>query len=762
MESNYSFGYYVRRRRKALDLTQRALAEAAGCALVTLKKIETDQRRPSPEMAARLAESLAVPPGERDTFLAAARGQLPVDTLTPETSPALRPPRDAFPVAATPLIGREAEIATVLALLSRPDVRLVSLVGTGGIGKTRLALAIAAALQAGDPRPFPAGIVFVDLAAVEDSGRLVPAMAEALGFEFDTRGREPLPPLAQLADYLRHRDSLLILDNLEQIHGGRQVVDDLLQATVSIKFLATSRERLDLVWEHLLGLSGLPYARNAAADPETFAAGRLFLARARRLRPDFTTSPDDRPALAGLCALVDGMPLALELAAAWIDTLSVAEIATELQNELGLPDDGRDGLPERHRSLRAVWASVWSRLAPAEQAAFAQLCVFRGGFTRAAAESVAGVTLGLLGRLTGKYLIVFDRDAGRYSIHELLRQYGRANLVALDADDETRQRHFAYFLSLAGSLAPRIHGPEQPVVLDRLAAERDNLTVALEWGLATPARIAGTAQLMADLHWYWRIRSHVTEASAWYDRALAAFGVTVDPEAILAGGQIAPQEAARLLFGAGHFAWMRGNFALARERHAAAIYLWQASGLGDSLEATTVRQHLAMSYSQLGDYEAAAPLFAAALARYRELGATWFETFIWPQVAQNRQALGDVDGAAAAAAAHLKLVNRLGDPWLTGLGRLNLGELAWFRGDMAGAQQLLSEGLAIQRTTGHTHSVSSALMMLGEIARQTGDAASATSYFTEALALYEEMGHARYTAGAAKELGRVYETLAGR
>lgn len=751
MDATYSFGYYVR-RRKALDMTQRELAEVAGCALVTLKKIETDQRRPSMEMAARLADCLAVPAAEREVFLAVARGQQPVDTLAPRPSPTLLPPRDVVPTAATPLIGREAELATLLSLLAAPDTRLVTLAGPGGLGKTRLALAVATTLQQQQPRPFAAGIVFVDLSATGDAPGMVQAVAAALGFEPDTR--DPAAPsiFDQLTRYLRPRDSLLVLDNLEQIDGGRRVVDDLLRATPSIKILATSRERLDLAWEHLLTPAGLAYPRDATADPETFPAGRLFLSRARRLRPDFVVAPDDRPALADLCALVDGMPLALELAAAWIDTLSVAEIAAELQNELGLPDDGRAGLPERHRSLRVVWESAWARLTPAEQVAFARLCVFRGGFTRPAAEAVAEATLGLLGRLAGKYLITFDRDAGRYRIHELLRQYGILNLVALAADDETHQRQFDYFLSFVGALAPRIRGPEQAAVLDRLAAERDNLTAVLEWGLAAPARAAGTAQLMADLHWYWRIRSHVAEASAFHDRALVVFDVAANPEAVLAAGQPSPETAAQLLFGAGHFAWMRGNFALARERHTAAITLWQAAGLDDGLEATVARQHLAMSCSGMGDAEAAAPLFDAALTRYRETGATWFETFILPQVAQSRQSQGDPAGAAAATAEHLKLVNRLGDPWLTGLGRLNLGELAGRRGDRAEARRLLAEGLAIQRTTGHTHSVGSALMMLGEIARQEGDEAAATGYFTEALALYEEMGHARYAANAAREL----------
>ena len=735
METINSFGYYVRRRRKALDMTQRQLAEVAGCALVTLKKIETDQRRPSPAMAARLAGCLALTEAELPAFMAAARGYAPVDILAAPHPPTLFPPRDFVPAATSPLLGREAEIDTLLDLLGT-EARLITIVGPGGIGKTRLALAAAGALQQSQPRLFPAGIVFVDLAAVTEAGRVIPAIAAALDFQLATGGRDSRPPLEQLASFLRRRNLLLILDNLEQLDGARRVLDDLLRATSSLKILATSRERIDLPWEHLVVLSGLDYP-TGAGDPADFPAGRLFLARARRLRPDFVSAPADRHALNALCALVDGLPLALELAAAWIDTLTLSEITAELRDDLGTPGDGGD-LPERHRSLRAVWDSAWARLAPAERAAFAQLCVFRGGFTRAAAEAVTGVTLGLLGRLTSKYLITFDRDAGRYRIHELLRQYGYTNLAALGGAADSRRRHLDYWLRFSEQLAPRIHGPEQTSVLNRITSESDNLTAALEWGLSAPERFETTARLMSALHWYWRIRSKMAEASAWLDRALA-----IAPA--VAGS---PADLARLLFGAGHFAWMHGAFALARDRHTAALALWQAARLDDSLEAAATRQHLAMSYGQLGEPAAAAPHQTTALARFRELDATWWVAFILPQVALNRQTLGDADGAVEAAEEHLRLVARLGDPWLVGLGRLNLGELAWRAGDLPQARRLTEEGLAAQRMTGHSHSVGAALMMLGEIALREDDQAGAAGYFGEALALYDALGHERFAAEA--------------
>ncbi len=746
MDDIYSFGYYVRRRRKALDLTQRELAEAVGCALVTLKKIETDQRRPSLAMAVRLAECLALPEHEWPAFLAAARGERAVDTLPAQPTSAPFPSRDVIPATPTPLIGREEEIATTLALLALPNARLITFVGLGGIGKTRLALAAAAALQATQPRPFTTGIVFVDLAAVDNMPGMVSAVAAALGFEPDTRGRDPRPPLEQLANFLRPRDTLLILDNLEQIDGARRVIDDLLRATTALKILATSRERLDLPWEHLLALTGLLYPAKATADPAAFPAGRLFLARARRLRPTFGVGPDDRRALAQLCSLVDGMPLALELAAAWVDTLSLDEITAELHGDFELADDAH--VPERHRSLRVVWDSVWARLSPSEQAAFARLCVFRGGFTRPAAEAVAGVNLGLLGRLSGKYLITLDRDAGRYRVHELLRQYGYANLESMDAAADTQRRHFDYYLAFVETLEPRIHGPEQPDVFVRLEAETDNLNAALEWSLKASPRIEKAARLMSTLHWYWRIRSRVTEASAWVERALAGDPADSVGNDLKPAPTMRPATGAQLLFEAGHFAWMRGDFSLARDRQTAALALWQAAGLDDSREAAITHQHLAMAYGFLGEPQIAALHQATALTRYRELGQRWWVAFILPQIAQNQFTLGDRGASDRAAAEHLELAAQLGDPWLTGLGRLNLGELAWEVGDYARARQLTEEGLAAQRAVGHTHSVGSALMMLGDIAVAEDDRRAASAYYREALALYEMLGHAGFATEA--------------
>ena len=735
MGTIYSFGTWVRRRRKALDMTQRQLAELVGCALVTLKKIEADDRRPSAEMAERLAGALDIPAAERDAFLSAARGQRPADTLPAPADSAPAPlfrPRDVIPAAASPLVGREAEIATILALLDRLGTRLVTLAGPGGSGKTRLALAVAAALDRLSPRPFRDGIVFIDLSAAATAEQLTQAVSAAIGFEPDARRGPPRP---QLIEYLRPRRCLLLLDNLEQIEGAAAVLGEVLQGTTDVKIVATSRRRLDLTWEHVLSLPGLPYPADAA-DPLLFPAGQLFMIHAERTRPGFTLREKDGPALARLCALVDGMPLALLLAAAWVDTLSVADIAAELQRDLGLPASEVVDLPERQRSLRVVWDSTWQRLDEAEQTAFARLCVFRGGFTRAAAESVAGVTLGGLGRLAGRFLISPDRTSGRYRIHELLRQYGYARLDA--AEDDARRRHFDYFARFAEEQSARLRGPHQADALRLLTAEADNLTTALEYALARPT-LDEFLRLIDAIHWYWRMDSHVAEASTWMERAIAQEGR-------------APSDEARLLYHAGHFAWMRGEFELARRRHAAALALYRDDGRGDTLDAAIAAEHLGMTMGQLNDAAAAAALFDEAQARFRALDTTpwakWWLAFDLSKSAMAHHALGDRAIADAAATEHLRLVNELGDRWLLGLGRLHLADMAWLDGDYSRARQLAEEGLAAQRATGHVHSAGQTLLLLGEIARREGDETAARARFAEALALYNELGHPVYAAEA--------------
>lgn len=744
MDTIYSFGYWVRRRRKALDLTQRALAERVGCAIITLKKIESDERRPSVEMAERLAEALQIAPAEYGLFLDTARGRSPVDTLGPPPQPALHRSRDALPAPTTPFIGREAELRTVLALIAQPETRLVSVVGPGGMGKTRLALAAGAALSEQSPPLFPQGIVFIDLAAVTDVGGMVSAVSTALGFEPGERPHDPAARVRQLAEYLRPRRSLLILDNLEQVEGAAGVVGEWLRQTPNAHFLITSRERLNLAGEHLLALAGLPCPPVTSPDPDSYPAGRLFLARARRVRAGFVAAENEWDALAAVCRMVDGMPLALELAASWVDTITTGEIAMELQRDLGLLSGDLVDLPARHRSLEAVWAATWARLDRDTQAVFARLAVFRGGFTRAAAEAVAGATLPILAQLTGRYLMTLDRATGRYRIHELLRQFGLEQLGAAVAA-ETRQAHFDYYdIHLAGELV-RLRGPEQLATLRRLDDEQDNIHLALRWGLKAPELADRLARMMFDLHWYWRMRSRVAEGQAWLALALAQPGRSALAEATLQ-------------FVAGHMSWMGSDFDAARQHQQRSLALLEA---GEGPQAREQAQMVAYVTMALGMTEYHRGRIAAALdwqlrslAEFQALDDEWGTAFIQSQLGRPLQQLSD-PAAQATIDEALARCRRLEDPFLLAISYSNAAFMAEAEGDLARATELANAASDHQRATGHTHSLGQTLMMLGRFARQQGDSVAARAYLEEALALFTDMGNRVFAADAQRALAEL-------
>ncbi|MBI1877997.1 MAG: XRE family transcriptional regulator [Chloroflexi bacterium] len=413
-----SFGYWVRRRRKALDLTQAALAQHVGCALVTLKKIEWDERRPSAQMAERLADYLAISAAERDQFLRMARGEFVTAMLSPAAGVEARLFKHHLPSPATPFIGREKELADITRRLKDPTCRLLALIGPGGIGKTRLAIRAAQHLVDAQPTEliFVHGIIFVPLTPVSSLGGLVAAIAEAANFTFYSN----VPPQQQLLDYLREKEMLLVLDNFEQLltppegedASGVDLLAEILAVAPAVKLLVTSRETLNLqeAWFHpIAGLAfpellPAPSAERTVAEVEAYDAVRLFVQSARRAQVGFSLAAEQK-SVVRICRLVEGMPLGIELAAAWLKTLACDQIAHEIERSLDILSTRLQNMPERHRSMRAVFEHSWRLLVEAEQAVLQRLSVFRGGFQYQAAESVADASLMTLAALVEKSLL---------------------------------------------------------------------------------------------------------------------------------------------------------------------------------------------------------------------------------------------------------------------------------------------------------------------------------------------------------------------
>jgi predicted ATPase/DNA-binding XRE family transcriptional regulator len=506
-----SFGTLLRRFRRAAGLTQEQLAERTGLSVAGISALERGAKAsPQRETVRLLVEALALPPDAgRHLVAAVAPRQPPIATKVPRPHPAER-----LPPLPGPLIGRERELAELATLLADSTCRLVTLTGPGGIGKT--CLAIQAAADGG--ARFAGGAVFVALAPVRSAALLAPAIADALALPLHGQ-REPHE---QVLDALRGSAALLVLDNFEHLLAGTPLVAALLTHAPALKIIATSRERLRLREEWVVAVEGLAVPEEGAAvDAAASDAVRLFIQRARQAQAGFAPGPAEWPHVARICRLVGGMPLGIELAAAWVPVLPCAEIAREIARGLDILATAPRDAPGRHGSMRAAFDHSWRLLPARQRAAFRQLAVFQGGFDRAAAEAVAGANLATLSALVGKSFLR-RTTTGRYAIHELLRQYGADRL---DADPEearlARGRHCAYFVAFLARREGRLRGGEQEEALADIDEELENVRMA--WHEAVGRRDAALVARATEGLWLYHTgRGRVWEGEATFASAVAA------------------------------------------------------------------------------------------------------------------------------------------------------------------------------------------------------------------------------------------------
>ena len=432
-------------------------------------------------------------------------------------------PPYTLPAATTPFIGRAEELTELTALLTNPACRLITLVGAGGMGKTRLALETARTMSSEQQRHFLHGVVFVGLAGVETLAQLIAAVGQALAFTFQPHGL----PETQLIHYLQDKELLLVLDNFEQLVNEpvAAFVRHLLDEAPDLKLLITSRVRLHLQGEQLYWMQGLPVPMTTAptAQPDvaelaTYSSVQLFLATVQRNRPHYTLSAGDVPAVMAICQLVQGMPLALELAAGWITILTPSEIAAELTYNLDFLASEAHDLPLRQRSMRAVFDTSWRLLTETEQVVFQQLSVFRGGFTREAAQAVTGASLPVEVGLVHKAFL-YRTSTERFQVHELLRQFGHEQLSRNHALAVTQQCHTNYFVGVAEEGARHFTTSRLGQWIERLECEHDNLRAALSWALAHKA-IAQLLRLACALQRFWDCRGYYIDMNHWLEQGL--------------------------------------------------------------------------------------------------------------------------------------------------------------------------------------------------------------------------------------------------
>jgi predicted ATPase/transcriptional regulator with XRE-family HTH domain len=742
-ETRPTFGQHVKALRRALGLSQKEVAYCAGCSLKTIEKIEAGERRPSRQVAELLATCLAVPSGKRQSFLELSREPLTAvgeaSTTAPPTS-SVQPFRSTIPnnlpAPATPFIGREAEVQVGTKLLRSDEVRLLTFSGPPGIGKTRLSLRVATAML-GMP-DFAEGIYFVPLATIREPSAVAAHIARTLKVaDDDTR-----TPVELLREYMRGKRILLLLDNFEQVVSAGPVVSELLLAAPGLKVVTSSREPLHLYGEH-----DFPVPPLSLPDPsdlpsfeklEHYEGIRLFLQRASAVQPGFAISPDNASDIVAICARLDGLPLAIELAAARTRHFTPGEILQRLEPSLQLLVGGPQDLPPRQQTLRAAIEWSYDLLSPDEQFLFRALGLFAGAdpnalrgvwswHTTHANESEAVAPEDVAASLVDKNMLRLDptEDGGaRYWMLETIRDYALEKLNADPQGDEIAGQHTAYYLALAEEANVGIRGPQGGEWLARLEVEHDNLRLALRRSLIR-GDSKSTLRLGSALRWFWYLRGYVVEGRRWLDEALSV-------------GTELSRERAEALTALGVLAERVGD----HEGATAALTesLAAMRSLGDNVGVASALHNLAGVALEHSDYERAEAIYNESLAIWRSLddkrsiGSTIHNMSL---IAYSR---GDYERALQMCREAIPLLEEAGDLTFVSRVLIAVGEILRLQGNYPEAAQYYRRSMDIADRLGDRKGKSLVLCNLGYVERRIGEIDRAEAYTLEALKFDVEAG----------------------
>jgi predicted ATPase/transcriptional regulator with XRE-family HTH domain len=825
-DRDHAFGQVMLALRSAMELTQAQLAEALNVSSRAIGDWEAGESYPKIERLKQFIvlafEHQAFHTGHESQEIRelwqAAQQKVPLDekwlarllvsqVVKENESSAARTRQPAtrrnatnnLPVQDTSFIGRADELSQLTEILNNPACRLLTLTGPGGIGKTRMGIE-AARRQI---ESFADGVAFIALASVGAPNQIVSAIGNAANLSFV--GHYDLT--AHLLDYLHDKHMLLILDNFEHLLEGTDLVYDILQSAPDVKILVTSRERLNLRAEWLFNIEGLSYPANNEQNPldlADYSAVELFVQRTRQVQPTFKAAPSTLETIASICQQVAGMPLAIELAAAAGDTLTVAKIEEHLRANLDALTTTLRDVPARHRSMRAVFDHSWNLLSEPERALLSRLAIFRGGCTLEAAEQVAGATFQSLKSLINKSLLRLvstemppnpgrdisgDAVEDRFVLLEPIREYALEKLAARGEIETLQKLHAHFYIEFTEAAEAGWLTPKANENIKRLNYELDNLRAVLQWACGSGSSTLGL-QLAGILWHFWRVRGYLGEGRAWFAELLSLDETNPSPTAHTIR--------LRALYGAALLATDQNDFAGAEQLIGQRTALLRA--LGQSDDDTSLYTNMALEARVVGQYQQATRLLEETLARQRAqnnrgtlatggLGVSLYflalvlreqgefaraETFLKEcvdfhteigertGVAQGLLGLSDLardQGNIVLTRSYciqsLAIFREFGTQWAIGFGLNNLAQAAYLEGDLTQSMTLAKESLSLFRSLQSDSSLSEVLITMGHTLRAQGLFVEARQVLAEALQRAWIHGPRLMVIGAAEGLASV-------